>query len=395
MRILHISKYYFPYMGGVENICKYLVEKVPGHETSVVCFNDGKANAVDDVNGHRVYRAGAFANIARQALSLSYKNGLQWAILAEKPDVIQFHWANPFPAILLRSVMPKDAKLVLHWHMDIIRQWYLYWAVKPWEKWLINRADRIVVTSPQYRDGSKPLEKVKYKVRIVPNAIDESIFELRPGDAKRIQEIRMLYDGKPIVFFMGRHTKYKGLPHLIEAEKYMQSDCVVVIGGNGPLTNKLKDLAEKRGSKRIHFVGRLSDDDLRCYLHAASVFAFPSVTKNEAFGVALAEAMYCNCPAVTFTIEGSGVNWVNLNGVTGIEVPQDKNQDRAYAAAIDRLITDTALQKKYAEAAHKRVAENFLIRHMVKKMEEVYEEIKTTDMNIEKTRTGGGKQPFY
>lgn len=375
MRILHISKYYFPYMGGVENICKYLVERMPGHDTSVVCFNDDKENAVDDINGHRVYRAGAFVNIARQALSLSYKNGLKWAILAEKPDVIQFHWANPFPAILLRMVMPKNAKLVLHWHMDIIRQWYLYWAVRPWEKWLVKRADRIVVTSPQYRDGSKPLQKVKEKIRIVPNAIDEQVFCLRNGDEARIREIRALYGGRTIVFFMGRHTKYKGLPHLIEAERYMQSDCVIVIGGKGPLTNKLKSLAEKRKAKRICFVGRLSDDDLRCYLYAADVFAFPSITKNEAFGVALAEAMYCKTPAVIFTIEGSGVNWVNLDGATGIEVPQKENQDLLYAQALDRLVTDTELRTKYAEAAHKRVAENFLIEHMVGAMEKVYEEL--------------------
>lgn len=375
MRILHISKYYFPYMGGVENICKYLVEKMPGHETSVVCFNEGRADVVDDVNGHKVYRAGSFINIARQALSLSYKDGLKWAILAEKPDVIQFHWANPFPAILLRLVMPKDVKLVLHWHMDIVRQWYLYWAVKPWEKWLIKRADRIVVTSPQYRDGSKPLRNAKDKVRIVPNAIEEENFVLRKGDEERIREIKALYGGRPVVFFMGRHTKYKGLPHLIEAEQYMQSDCVVVIGGSGPLTNKLKSLAEKRSAKRIHFVGRLSDDDLRCYLYAASVFAFPSVTKNEAFGVALAEAMYCYTPAVTFTIKGSGVNWVNLDGVTGIEVLQGKDQDKAYAAAIDRLVSDADLRGKYAAAAHRHIVENFLISHMVKEMEKVYREL--------------------
>lgn len=377
-------------MGGVENICKYLVERMPSHETSVVCFNEGKANAVDIVNGHRVYRAGAFINIARQALSLSYKNGLQWAILAEKPDVIQFHWANPFPAILLRIVMPKDVKLVVHWHMDIIRQWYLYWAVRPWEKWLIKRADKIVVTSPLYRDGSKPLQGVKDKVYIVPNAIDESVFELQPGDDRRISEIRMQYEGKPIVFFMGRHTKYKGLPHLIEAERYMQSDCVVVIGGNGPLTGKLQTLVRNRGGNRIHFVGRLSDDDLRCYLYAASVFAFPSVTKNEAFGVALAEAMYCHTPAVTFTIEGSGVNWVNLNGVTGIEVAN--GDDRAYAEAVDRLITDEALRFVYAKAAHKRVSKNFLIRNMVDAMENVYNKLenKNVKMSISNTNVEMG-----
>lgn len=375
MRVLHISKYYFPYLGGVESICKYLVERMPQHITSVVCFNSQRKNAVDEVNGHRVYRVGTLLNIARQALSLSYRNGLQWAILAEKPDVIQFHWANPFPAILLRLVMPKDVKLVLHWHMDIIRQWYLCWAVRPWEKWLIKRADHIVVTSSQYRDGSKPLKKVKEKVRIVPNSIDESVFELQAEDEKRIQELRALYDGKPIVFFMGRHTKYKGLRHLIEAEQYMRSDCVIVIGGKGPLTESLKALAKKRNSTRIHFIGRLSDDDLRCYLYAASIFAFPSVTKNEAFGVALAEAMYCYTPAVTFTIKGSGVNWVNLDGVTGIEVPQVGNQDKAYAEALDTLVVDTNLQKEYSIAAHKRVADNFLIKHMVEAMEKVYREL--------------------
>jgi len=375
MRILHISKYYFPYMGGVENICKYLVERMPQHTTSVVCFNSQRANAVDEVNGHRVYRVGTFINIARQALSFSYRNGLQWAILAEKPDMIQFHWANPFPAILLRMVMPKDVKLILHWHMDIVRQWYLYWAVRFWEKWIIRRADCIVVTSPQYRDGSNPLQKVKEKVRIVPNAIDERLFEPRIGDEKRIQEIRAIYDGKPIVFFMGRHTKYKGLPHLIEADRYMKSDCAIVIGGNGSLTEELKALAKKRNSARIHFVGRLSEDDLRCYLYAASVFAFPSVTKNEAFGVALAEAMYCYTPAVNFTIKGSGVNWVNLNGITGIEVPQKGNLNQLYAEALDKLVIDTNLQKKYSEAAHRRIAENFLISHMVEAMEKVYQEL--------------------
>jgi len=198
---------------------------------------------------------------------------------------------------------------------------------------------------------------------------------MQPGDDRRIREIKEKYGRKPIVFFMGRHTKYKGLPHLIEAERYMQADCVIVIDGKGPLTDKLKTQAQRRGTKRIHFVGRLSDDDLRCYLYAASVFAFPSVTKNEAFGVALAEAMYCNTPAVTFSIKGSGVNWVNLNGITGIEVPQGKDQDLLYAQALDRLLTDKELQTKYAEAAHKRIAENFLIEHMVEAMEKVYKEI--------------------
>lgn len=375
MKILHISKYYYPYIGGVENICKYLVERMPWHETSVMCFNDGASDCVDEIAGHKVYRAGVVANIVRQAVSYRYGKVLKKALNEKTPDIIQYHWANPFPALFLRMIMPRNSRLVVHWHMDIIRQWYLYWAVRPWEKWLINRADRIVVTSPNYRDGSKPLQQVKDKVRVVPNCIEEDNLKLREGDTERIEAIRSSYGGKPIVLFVGRHTRYKGLPHLINAEQYMQSDCAIVIAGNGPLTQKLKAQTQVNNSKRIHFTGRLTEDDLRCYLHAASVFAFPSVTKNEAFGVALAEAMYCYTPAVTFTIDGSGVNWVNLHKVTGIEVAQDAMMDEHLAQAIDRLVNDSALRQQYAEAAHQRVKENFLTHHMVDAMERVYKEI--------------------
>jgi len=371
MRILHISKYYSPYLGGVENICKYLVEGAVKHETAVVCFNDKCKDIIEEVNGHKVYRVATWINVARQALSLSYFWMLKKAIKEFKPDVIQFHWANPFPAWVLLCVIPRNVKLIIHWHMDIIKQKHIYPFIKPVETALLKRADMVCVTSPQYRDGSLPLQPFKDKVRIVQNAMDEDNFILRDGDVGKINAIKAKYGNKPIVFFIGRHIQYKGLPHLIEAEKYVKSDCVFIIAGSGPLTDELKAQCK---SSRVHFVGRLSDEDLKLYHYAASVFAFPSVTKNEAFGVALAEAMYCGIPAVTFTISGSGVNWVSLNGETGIEVPN--GDDKAYAEAIDKLIGDKELSKRYAENGMKRVRDNFTIPKMVEKMEKCYRELK-------------------
>lgn len=388
MRILHISKYYSPYLGGVENICKYLVEGAVKHETAVVCFNDKCKDVIEEVNGHKVYRVATWVNVARQALSLSYFWVLEKAIKEFKPDVIQFHWANPFPAWVLLCVIPKNVKLIIHWHMDIIKQKHIYPFIKPIETALLKRADMVCVTSPQYRDGSLPLQPFKDKVRIVQNAMDEDNFILRDGDVEKINAVKAKYGNKPIVFFIGRHIQYKGLPHLIEAEKYVKSDCVFVIAGSGPLTDELKAQCK---SSRVHFVGRLPDEDLKLHHYAASVFAFPSVTKNEAFGVALAEAMYCGTPAVTFTIPGSGVNWVSLNGETGIEV--SNGDDKAFAEAVDKLIEDKELNKKYGVAGHQRVVENFTIPKMVAVQEKCYKEL--SEMRVMITKQGGKYNPIY
>ena len=254
MRILHISKYYYPYIGGVENICKYIIEGNTEHETAVVCFNEGNKDVVDEVNGHKVYRVATWINVARQALSLSYFPMLRKAIKEFKPDVIHFHWANPFPAAVLLAVMPKEVKLVIHWHMDIIKQKRIYPFIKPVETALLKRADRVMVTSPNYRDCSLPLQPFKDKVDVVPNAFDKEALELRDGDEERIEAIKEKYDGKDIVFFVGRHIQYKGLPYLIDAERQVKSDCVFVIAGGGPLTDELKASGK---SKRVHFVVRV------------------------------------------------------------------------------------------------------------------------------------------
>ena len=374
MKILQISKYYYPYLGGVENICKYIVDNDCNHHEAVLCFNEKRQNIVEEVDGITVYRVGTWITIARQALSPLYFTMFRRVLKEYNPDIIQFHWANPFPAVVLLALIPKRVKLIVHWHMDIIKQAKIYPLIKPIETAILKRGNIIVVTSPQYKEGSVPLQPFKEKVRIIPNAIDEKIFLPREEDQNHIKDIRKQYNNKKIVFFIGRHIQYKGLPYLLETEKLVKTECEFVIAGSGPLTEELKGCCT---SDRVHFVGRLNDDNLRWHYYASSVFAFPSVTKNEAFGVALAEAMYCYTPAVTFTIEGSGVNWVNLNGVTGIECP---NKDsKAFAAAIDQLLTDEKLAKQYAEAAHQRVVDNFTIPKMMEKMNEVYDELESLE----------------
>ena len=105
-------------------------------------------------------------------------------------------------------------------------------------------------------------------------------------------------------------------------------------------------------------------------MHSASIFAFPSITKNEAFGVVLAEAMYCKATPVCFTIKGSGVNWVNINGKTGLEV-ENKNV-KAFAQAIETLLSDDQLRLQLSENAHQRIKELFTMNTIEKQIKNIY-----------------------
>lgn len=368
-KVLHISKFYPPYKGGIEDVCYSIVSAMDDYERHVLCFNTGRDTVEEQYNGVSVCRIGVQMQRFSQPISFSYPTALKHELEEFRPDIIHLHTPNPYASFLVCHYIPDDVKLIVHWHSDIVKQQFTYNAFKPFERKLLERADVIFATSPNYAEHSAPLHDFRKKVVIVPNGINEEKISPREGDEKRIEEIKAKYNGKKIIFFMGRHVFYKGISHLIEAEKLIKSDCVILIAGEGPLTNELKSIAD---GGRIHFIGKISDDEIRLYMRAANVFAFPSITKNEAFGIVLAEAMYCATPPVLFSIEGSGVNWLNQNGVTGVEVAN--GDSKAFANAIDDLLIDKDnICSRLGENAHNRIVENFTMARIKSVIEKEYE----------------------
>ena len=352
--ILQIAKYYYPVEGGIETVTKYMAEGLKDYENIVVCFSQDGITRMDTVNGVKVYRIAPSVKVSSQDIAFSYYFYLKKIIYEVQPDVILLHCPNPFLYPITLKLKPREAKLVLLWHSDILGKGMLYRMVNQFERRLLKKADLILATSPNYIHPSSPIYEHRAKTRVVPNGIIKQDFQWNVGDEKTVEEIRSKYHHKKIVFFVGRHATYKGIDLLIQAEQYIQSDCVILIGGRGPETDRLKAMVH---SDRIKFIGRISNENLRCYYYASDIFAFTSCTKQEAFGIALAEAMYCGSVPVTFTIEGSGVNWVSVKDVTGEEIPLGDVQ--RYAAAIDRLLNDQTLYFKYAVAGKDRIARMF------------------------------------
>ena len=372
--ILHISKYYYPDLGGIESVARFLAENLKDFRNEVVCFETEKSKEIDNICGVQVHREKVQMNIKSQDISFTYRQHLKAILEQCQPEIVVLHCPNPFVYPILLSLISNKTKLVILWHSDILAKGLLYKIIKPIETRLLKRADYIIATSEEYAKHSSIINPYSSKILYLQNTVKTSQFERRQEDEKKIADIKNKYNNKKIVFFVGRHIKYKGIDRIIDAEHFVKNDCVFVIAGEGVLTEKLKRQAT--GKDRICFTGRLSDDDLRCYLYASDIFAFSSINKAEAFGVALAEAMYCGVVPVTFTIKGSGVNWVSLNGVTGEEVPLD--DVKAYANAIDKLLENDELRKKYSLAAQERIKRLFNDNEVAKSANQMFLTIANT-----------------
>lgn len=378
MNVLHISNYFDPHIGGIEQTAKdvmNVLKKLENIKQELICFNTLNKNVVDNIDGNKIIRCSTFAKIASQSISLSFNKILQKEIKLFKPDVIIFHFPNPLQstALMKQLAKHKNIKLIVYYHLDITKQKILGKLFEKQTFKLLERAKTIIATSPNYVDGSKFLKKFKNKCAIIPSMIDIERLKLTEEEKLKAIKINKKYENKKIIFFIGRHVEYKGLEYLIEADKYLnQNNTQIIIAGNGKLTNVLKNKASN--IKNIEFIGKISDSDYRCYLKAAYIFAFPSITKNEAFGLSLAEAMYLYKPSVTFKIDGSGVNYLNLNNVTGFEA---KNQDsKDYADKINLLLNDSSLYKRFSSNSHNRI-ENLCMKEQFEfNIKEAIEKVK-------------------
>ncbi|MCI8988132.1 MAG: glycosyltransferase [Clostridia bacterium] len=354
MKILHFACYYSPHIGGIEQVAQDVVSAIGNeYEQRVICFNHKKHNETDIVDGIKVVRAGCFAKIASQQISFSFKKLLKRQFKEFKPDLLIFHYPNPFAAHYILKMLKKfkNCKLILYWHLDITKQKLLGKLFNGQTQKLLKRAEKVVATSPNYIEGSKFLPDFINKCVVVPNCVNSSRLNIMPEDVQKAEQIKHKNCGKIICFAIGRHVPYKGMEYLIRASKLLSGDFKIIIGGEGPLTESLKSLSE--GDEKVEFIGKVNNSALRAYMLACDIFCFPSITKNEAFGIALAEAMSYSKPSVTFTIEGSGVNYVSVGGETGIEV-ENCNVEK-YARAIEMLASDSVLRDNYGAEAKKRV----------------------------------------
>lgn len=321
-RILQLGKLFPPFFGGIESVSYELALgiKEAGHISDVLCVNEiGERSSSDDVCGVHVTRCASFFKFASVYFSISYI--LNWIKSRKKYDVIHVHCPNPLANMAL-LLFPTRAHVVVHWHSDIVKQKKLKILYQPLQNWLLERADRIIATSEVYAKSSSDLKQFLHKISIIPIGIDP---DKLTTSSDGVDAIRSRYHNKKIVFSLGRHVYYKGFKYLIAAARELPENYIILLGGTGDLSSELSQQVEQYGlTKKVQFLGKISSEELGNYYSSCDVFCLPSIERSEAFGVVQLEAMSLGKPVVSTAIPGSGVGWVNKDGISGRVVsPKD------------------------------------------------------------------------
>ena len=367
MRVLHLGKFYPPARGGMETILELICDRTSTDvDNTVLVANDAFSSSVERHGRVNVERVPAVAKVG----AVSILPTLPLRVRKTQADLIVIHEPNPM-ALLAYFLARPAGRLIVWFHSEVVRPGWLYALFyRPFLRFACGRAARIIVASPTLAASAPQLRDWQSKCVVIPYGLEIGA-DAPPRITERAQAIRREAAGRPLVLFVGRLVKYKGVEVLLEAMRDVAATATLV--GNGPERAALERHAQHAGvADRVKFAGEVTPDELAALYHACDLFVLPSVTRQEAFGVVQIEAMACGKPVISTDL-GTGTGWVNQHGVTGFVVPP--RDAEALHRAIVTLLQDPALLNAMGEAARSRARALFSAERMVASVLALYREV--------------------
>jgi glycosyltransferase involved in cell wall biosynthesis len=361
-RVLHVGKFYPPYMGGMEThlqtLCNLLRDTV---ELRVVVANLGREHIRDVVDGVTVDRVGTLFNVSSAPINPAMASEIR----RSDADIVHLHHPNP-AAMLAYLASGHRGQLVVTYHSDVVRQRVLGKAFEPFLERVLARSSAIIATSPNYLATSPVLARHEGRCHVIPLGIDVQPFAAPNLNA--VRDIRERY-GARIILGVGRLIYYKGFEVLVDAMAEVVGHLLII--GEGPLRSQLERRAADLGvADRVTFLGNIPD--MVPFYYAAAVFALPSIARSEAFGLVQLEAMASGTPVINTRLD-SGVPFVSLHGMTGLTVTPGHVGE--LAAALQCLLDNPELRREFGEAGKRRVAVEFSAEVMVERTLALYENV--------------------
>jgi glycosyltransferase involved in cell wall biosynthesis len=241
-------------------------------------------------------------------------------------------------------------------------------------------AQRVICVSPSLRQRALDLGLVRSNKCVVlghgsANGVDSVRFAVTPeglAAAGRIRRQHGIESTAPVIGFVGRLTRDKGVPELLEAFRLVREripDAVLLVIGSyesgDPVSPEtVAGIENGPGVVRIAFV-----EDMTPYYLLMDMLALP--THREGLPTTVLEAQSAERPVVTTYATGA-VDSVSPD-VTGLLVPV--GDARALADASIRLLSDRGLAQRMGRAGRERVCREFRQETMWASLAGLYAEL--------------------
>lgn len=359
LRVLHIGKFFPPVRGGMEVFLADLIGAQRRQGIEAFALVHGSALADDPP---WLIRVPVLASLVYAPIAPGFRSALAQAIERFQPDVLHLHMPNNgvFWALTLRAA--RDIPWLLHWQSDVVFEKdnrKLSWAYQiygPFESAVLNRVERIVVTSPPYLEASRVLAPWRDKCVVVPLGLADTP---RPVDATFSSQLPWRKDRLRLLS-IGRLTYYKGFETLVRAVAALPDVDLVIVGSGElrPALQALIDAATPPGQEpSTRLMGEVSEQVKNALLHSCDVFCLASRERTESFGMVLLEAMHCGKPCLVSDLPGSGMPWIVQQAQCGQLVELDNEQ--AWRDAIGRYSSDPEMRRTHGTSGRRVFGERF------------------------------------
>jgi glycosyltransferase involved in cell wall biosynthesis len=376
-RVLVLTTYYHPVVGGVETHARQLVNHLhqKGFGVEIITKRMGRddrhATTVDGVAVHRVGPAGersaagkwvALPGFFKKTLALAPRfdvvacidyRGIGVAAVTAcrwlgRPLIVQGETAG----VLAGAVDGSNSGLAPE--SPIVR------LLKVPARAIYRLADHIVCIGRDLEREALRAGMPRERVHYLPHGVDLQRFRpAEPGERDRLRsEIGWPVDRR-IVLFVGRLSQEKGVLDLLDAWRLAnRSDAILALVGPDMVGHRWDAGVPGRAfvtahglTDRVRFEGPAADP--APFYRAADVFVQPS--HFEALGNTALEAM-----ASGLAVVASGVGGLGDFCVDGANaLIHEPRSPRSLADALARMLDDAALRERLAKAGLQTVTERF------------------------------------
>ena len=345
-----------------------------GEDARVVHLPAGPPAAYDKnklVNHIDEFTAGIEAFAIQEGIRYDLVHGHYWlsGLVGKR---LQQRWDVPFVQMFhtLGHLKNNVAKAVTDREVDVRIQA---------EGQVMRWADRLIAATPLERAQMAWCYGADTsKVAVVPAGVDTELFRPRDRAAVR-RELGLPGLDTPILLFVGRIERLKGIDTLLESVAVVSRTCtgrdlkVLIVGGGGQTEQENAELRrvvklhrELNLEEQVEFVGSKPQELLPLYYSAADITVMPS--HYESFGLVAVESMASGTPVIASNV--GGLSFTVKDGETGFLVPEENHF--ALAEQVHTLLKNADLRLRMGEQAAEH-AQQYSWRNIAEQMVDIYD----------------------